>query len=88
VFQEDAPERMHALRQGLTNGDGERVGFSAHAFKSAAGSVRAIRLAELLAGMERLGRAGDVGGARANAPELEAEYARVMDWLVREAGLA
>jgi len=81
LFVNDAPGRMDAVRTAIASAVAARIDTAAHAFKSGAGSIRAVRLAELLGEIESRAEAGDVETARALAPKLEAEYDAVMGYL-------
>ena len=63
VYGEDAPRRMAALEQAVGAGEAEEIRQAAHAYKSAAGTIRAVALASLLDRMERAAKQGDTDGA-------------------------
>jgi HPt (histidine-containing phosphotransfer) domain-containing protein len=81
LFVNDAPGRMDAVRTAIAAAEASRIDTAAHAFKSGAGSIRAVRLAALLGEIETRAEAGDIETARALAPTLEAEYDAVMVYL-------
>jgi CheY-like chemotaxis protein len=81
LFVRDAPDRMDAVRTAIAAADAGRIDTAAHAFKSGAGSIRAVRLAALLGEIEARAEAADIETARALAPKLEAEYDAVMGYL-------
>ena len=81
VFQEDAPQRMAALESALTAGDASGIRMTAHAFKSAASTVRATDLAELLNQVELAGETGDVSRAKVLLPQVREEYQAVLSFL-------
>jgi HPt (histidine-containing phosphotransfer) domain-containing protein len=81
LFVNDAPGRMDAVRAALAAADPSLIDTAAHAFKSGAGSIRAIRLAALLGEIETLAEAGDAPAACALARKLDAEYDAVMGYL-------
>ncbi|WP_130469994.1 PAS domain S-box protein [Candidatus Magnetaquicoccus inordinatus] len=58
-FLHSAPQQMGAIQEALEAGQMDKVGQIAHAFKSAARMVGALRLGELLQTTERAGKAGD-----------------------------
>lgn len=64
VFVKDTPERVRALATAVAEGNAAEVAHAAHAFKSAAGGIHALALAEELAAIESAGQTGDVGRAR------------------------
>ncbi len=81
IFLEETPARMADLRSAVEAGDGEAVEQVAHALKSGARNLRAVRFGELLERMEDLGRGGDVSAAAALLPEVEEACERVMEYL-------
>ncbi len=81
VFREDAPERMRALEAAMAGRDPSEVRMAAHAFKSAASTVRAIDLAELLNQVELAGVSGDMTQAEALMPQILDEHEAVMRFL-------
>jgi len=81
VFLRDAPMRMDALRQAVTTGEARGIERAAHAFKSAAATIHARRLAELLQELERNGRSGAVGDAGVRVQEIERAFTAVQGQL-------
>ena len=81
IFQEDAPERMSALEAALAVGDASEIRMAAHAFKSAASTVRATDLAELLNQVELAGESGNLPQAEALVPQVREEHEAVMSFL-------
>jgi CheY-like chemotaxis protein/HPt (histidine-containing phosphotransfer) domain-containing protein len=81
VFQEDAPARMGALEKAIEAGNATEIRMAAHAFKSAASTVRATDLAELLNQLEQAGASGDVAQAVALVPHARAEHEAVIGFL-------
>jgi len=81
IFQEDAPERMSALEAALAAGDASEIRMAAHAFKSAASTVRATDLAELLNQVELAGESGNLPQAEALVPQVREEHEAVMSFL-------
>jgi CheY-like chemotaxis protein/HPt (histidine-containing phosphotransfer) domain-containing protein len=79
TFLESAPERIAAITAAAEAGDGAGIAKAAHAYKSSAGTVGARGLAEQLAELEALARAGDVVDARARVPDLLAEHEAALD---------
>lgn len=78
AYLQAAPGRIEALREGVRRGSGSGVAEAAHALRSAAGNLRAHRLATLLERMEQAGGAGRVDEARALLDELVGEHGRVV----------
>jgi HPt (histidine-containing phosphotransfer) domain-containing protein len=81
VFVSDAPSRMEAVVTALESGDAEAIRLAAHAFKSAAGTVEARRLFELLRQLEAAGREERVGDAGQLFERVRQEYDSVRDYL-------
>lgn len=59
AFLDDAPSRMDAINTAVAAGTCDLVKASAHAYKSAAASMGAKQLAELLRQLEEAGAQGD-----------------------------
>lgn len=85
LFLEDAPERLGLIRAALAAGDWVGLAERAHSLKGSCASLGAVQMASLCGRLEAMGRdlaqrsdAVDVFG------ELEQEYARVHDALLRE----
>ncbi len=81
VFQEDAPGRMADLEAAGDTGDTSDIRMAAHAFKSAAATIRAHNLAELLQQSESAAEAGDLTHATKLIPQVRDEYTAVMNFL-------
>src|SRR5207249_874547 len=63
TFVATMPQRLDALAAAARDAEAEPLQRAAHAFKSAAGTIGAGRLAALLEDVERAARDGDVAGA-------------------------
>jgi HPt (histidine-containing phosphotransfer) domain-containing protein len=72
---------MDALEAALIASDSSEIRMAAHAFKSAASTVRATDLAELLNQVEHAGASGDMVQAAALIPQVRAEHDAVMSFL-------
>ncbi len=81
VFLEDATERLTVLEAAVQAADGEAVRMAAHAFRSAAATVRAGNLAELLHQVEDAGQANDLEHATELLPQVREEKAAVVEFL-------
>ena len=81
VFREDAPGRMADLEAASATGDSSEIRMAAHAFKSAAATIRALNLAELLQQAESAAEAGDQAHATELIPQIREEYGAVMEFL-------
>lgn len=78
VFAGDARMRLTALGQAVADGNAEAIQRAAHAFKSAAGAISALPLAEVLARVEATAREGDVATAAALVERARAETDAVL----------
>ncbi|MEA2828157.1 MAG: hypothetical protein QOG43_2596 [Actinomycetota bacterium] len=74
TFLAEAPSRLDALRRGVASGDPREVHRAAHTLKSGAATLGASELAAVCREVEALGGAGDVAGAAALVPAVEAGY--------------
>jgi two-component system sensor histidine kinase/response regulator len=81
TFLAGVPERVEALVAAVTAEDGGAIARAAHAFKSAAGSIGAHRLATILQELEASGRAGALEAARARLEDARREATAVADYL-------
>jgi cellulose synthase/poly-beta-1,6-N-acetylglucosamine synthase-like glycosyltransferase/HPt (histidine-containing phosphotransfer) domain-containing protein len=81
VFAEDAPMRMAAIEQAMEIADRRAIRATAHAYRGAAATVRAGRLARLLGEAEAAADEGRLDAARALLPELRATHVRVLEFL-------
>jgi len=81
VFVEDAPKRMEAVASAVASEDAQAIKLTAHAFKSAAGTVEARRLFELLKQLEAAGREQRLADARPLYERIRQEYEAVCDYL-------
>jgi CheY-like chemotaxis protein len=84
VFVNDAPTRMEAVASAMESEDAEEIRLAAHAFKSAAGTVEARGLFELLRQLEAAGREQRVADARQLFEQIQTEYDAVRDYLNHE----
>ncbi len=81
VFAEDAPMRMADLEDAVAKGQSDDIRMAAHAYKSAAATIRAENLAELLNQIERAGSAGDVHHAAELIGQVRSESDSVLAYL-------
>jgi two-component system, sensor histidine kinase and response regulator len=77
VFVDDFPNAIERLRAALASQDREALRQAAHSGKGAAGGAAALRLWDLLAGMEHDAESGNVAEISATLPAVDAEFARV-----------
>jgi PAS domain S-box-containing protein len=78
VYQEDAPGRMKAIEGAVSAKEGEEIRQAAHAYKSAAGTIMARELAELLQALEDAGEADDAEAVTELMPKLRHEHQAVL----------
>ena len=81
VYLKDTPDRINLLKKAVEAGDEAEIDAVAHALKSASGSIRAERLAELLQETETAGKAGDTKRAAELLEDLLTEYDAVQAFL-------
>ena len=82
IFLEDCPRRLHELEQAVTEGNAIMIKQSAHSLKGMVACFGARLAQERAAEMEGLGKAGDVANTSALLPQLQREFARVMNSLM------
>jgi len=79
TFASSLPQRLEALAEAIRGGVAEPIERAAHAFRSAAATIGAHRLAQLLEAMETSARSGDVSRARSALPDVTSEAQTVLD---------
>ena len=80
-FLKDAPGRMAAVEEAAATEDVAAIARSAHAFKSAAGTIRATSLADILRQTEAAGHSGNLTGAIELLQTLRSAYAATFSYL-------
>jgi len=75
LFLYEAAQRLDALREGLRQGDSERVVHEAHTLKSTSAYLHDDSMQELAAKLERIASSGNLEGARPVFNLLEQAYA-------------
>jgi HPt (histidine-containing phosphotransfer) domain-containing protein len=85
-FLVESPPRLGELASASAAGDLAGASASAHALKSAAGTIRAIELASLLSEAERAGKEGDGPAVAGLVERIQTEYRRVAEYLEKEMG--
>ncbi len=83
TFAATLPQRLEALAEATRGSEAEAIQRAAHAFKSAAATIGARRLAQLLEEMETSARSGDVARARGGLPDVSSEAQTVLDHVRR-----
>src|SRR5437016_2458474 len=81
TFVATMPQRLDALAVAARGAEAEPLQRAAHAFKSAAGTIGAGRLAALLEDMERAARDGDLAGACDKLEQVRGEAQAALDYL-------
>jgi two-component system, sensor histidine kinase and response regulator len=81
MFAQTAPERVEALVAALEAGDADGIARAAHAFKSAAGTIGARALAQLLAEIEQAARESRVEVALGSLARLRDEVKVILEYL-------
>jgi len=82
AFVGDAPARFEAVATAIQSAEADSIRTTAHAYKSAAATMRAVRLADLLRQTEAAARDGDVGRAAELLPQLQTEHEAVLAQLL------
>ncbi|HET7631831.1 MAG TPA: Hpt domain-containing protein [Gemmatimonadaceae bacterium] len=81
LFLGGATERVALARNGVADGDCERVRAVFHSMKSSTGQLGAVSFSVLCQRAEELAGAGDLAGIGSMLPELDAEFAAMCGWL-------
>ena len=79
TFASTLPQRLEALAEASRGGEAEAIERAAHAFRSAAATIGAHRLAQLLEAMEASARSGDVARAQGGLQDVSREAQIVLD---------
>src|SRR3989440_6089482 len=83
TFAATLPQRLEALAEATRGSEADAIQRAAHAFKSAAATIGARRLAQLLEEMETSARSGDVARARGGPPHGSDEGQTALDQVRR-----
>jgi HPt (histidine-containing phosphotransfer) domain-containing protein len=75
IFLEDCPRQMNDIRMAIAAGDAPALEMAAHTLKGSASSFAAPTASAAAEVLERIGRSGDLDGAREALGELEGEIA-------------
>lgn len=81
TFATDAPRRMKAIDSALQSRSGREIRSAAHAYKSAAGTMRARELASLLLDLEMAGNEADLEKALALQAPIRDAHERTLEFL-------
>jgi HPt (histidine-containing phosphotransfer) domain-containing protein len=77
LFLEGAPHRIKAMIDALSNGDPNTLCREAHNLKSSSANLGAVRLSEICADLEAIGRSSRLGNAQDLAAQAVVEFKRV-----------
>lgn len=86
VFLSDAPGRMRALDDAIATGNADAIRQAAHAYRSAAATVRAESLAALLSHVESAAAAANLDHVQEVLPQVRGEHEAVIAYLREEDG--
>ncbi len=84
AFKEEAPGLVEGIRTAAQTNDAHKLRQSAHSLKGGSGNLGAVRLADLCAELEKMGRNGALEGAAPLAAQVELEYQRALQALETE----
>jgi HPt (histidine-containing phosphotransfer) domain-containing protein len=85
LFRAEIPPLLQAIAETAGSGDAGAMAKAAHGVKGCAANLGAMRMAELSANLERIGRAGGCEGSRRLLKELQLEYHQVVQALEAQA---
>jgi HPt (histidine-containing phosphotransfer) domain-containing protein len=80
LFLAAAPTRLETARQAVATGDAGVAATALHTMRSGCGQLGARRLEELCATGEREAKHGDLAAVNTRLGEIDAEYARCLEW--------
>jgi HPt (histidine-containing phosphotransfer) domain-containing protein len=75
-YAADSEKYLNKLHVAIQESDSEALGEQAHALKGSSRTVGAVRVGEICAELEAIGKGGTVEGAAALMPELESNLIR------------
>jgi two-component system sensor histidine kinase/response regulator len=81
LFRADYPGQIRTAREAVSNGDAAALQLVGHALKGALQNLAAPIASKLAAGLESMGRSGDIALAEPRVKELEKELPRVIETL-------
>ena len=81
IFLEDCPRRLQELERAVAEGNAIMIKQAAHSLKGMVACFSARLAQERAAEMENLGKAGDLAKTSVLLPQLQLEFARVMNCL-------
>ena len=84
-YMEDTNSIFAKLKSAIASSDATTMAREAHSLKSTSRSVGALRLGDLAADLEKIGRAGTIEGCAALLDAMMVEY-KIVDPALREAG--
>ena len=77
LFLEDVPPQLKVLREAEEREDAHGVVRTAHILEGSCGNLGAVRIAAICAGLEEIGRSGDLTAVPELISRLEEEFGRV-----------
>ncbi len=84
TYLAEAPRRLARMREAVLRADAADLTFVAHSLKGISAQIGVVRVADLSAELERMGRNTELDGAARLLTELEREIGRAMPLLERE----
>ncbi|MFL6258231.1 MAG: ATP-binding protein [Thermoanaerobaculia bacterium] len=84
TYMAETPRRLARLREAVLRADADDLTFVAHSLKGISAQIGVVRVAELSAEIERMGRDAQLDGAAGLLAELEREIGRALPLLERE----
>jgi HPt (histidine-containing phosphotransfer) domain-containing protein len=84
TYLAETPRRLARMREAVARADAPDLTFVAHSLKGISAQLGVVQVAELCAGVERLGKDSDLGGAAALLAELEGAVERAVPLLESE----
>ena len=83
-FLSDIPRQIEKLKGALAAGDHRAAERQAHSIKGAAANVAAEALRAVASAMEEAGKAGNMATVQAMVPQIESEFGRLREMILRE----
>ena len=84
LFLETGTEKIEAIKEAISRADMNKLEFQAHALKSSAGNIGAVRLSELATELEHIEMDSPVESIRSAVSRIELEFSSVSELLEQE----
>ncbi len=84
TYLAEVPRRLARMREAVVRADAEDLNFVAHSLRGISAQLGVVRVADLSAELERMGRDAELGGADALLAQLEREIDRAVPLLEEE----